>query len=149
MVQGRPCIRPPDRPQGPWVAQACLCPDPGLVYHLQSCGPRHRDCPEPEHVHRGGSPSKTFMSPLHCRHHLGAEFCGCLSFSVRPWLFRTAEPFYLKGGLCRVELRAYPCPLGGWQKHPQRWPAFPTSEGSRGLDLWKMENQAQKVLNFN
>lgn len=71
-------------------------------------------------------------------------------FSVDPWPFRTAEPFHLKGGLHGVQLPAHIHPLAGWQKSgPQMWPGFPTFQGSWGLDLWKTENQAQKVLYCN
>lgn len=60
------------------------------------------------------------------------------------------EPFHLEGGLCRVQLWARLHPLAGWQSARRHSLVSPRWRGSsQGLDLWKMENQAPKVLNCN
>ena len=145
---GRTWARPPDQPSGALSGpRACLCPALILVSHLQSCGPRHPDHPGPEPWPAGqGVESLEDLWVPGPRHRCcpGAGFRGCLSFSVGP------RTFAFKRWALQGSAPSSPPPSGRLTKAPQTRPGFPTFEGSsQGLDLWKMENQAPKVLNCN
>lgn len=118
---------------GPELSGAGLCRIPSWFPICKSCRPSHSTVRGLNRGQRGWESLEDLCVPRpRCRHGPRAELRACPSSCDGPRPFRTAEPFHLKRGLCRVQLRiasvlrqadgsAHRCSLGSPPpSHPQR-----------------------------